>query len=300
MSPAFDAAIDAFLAHGRVERGWSEHTRSAYHHDLVSFCTWAGRRDRQRPVELAHADLSAYVLSLADAGYDPRSVARHLSALRQWCRFLVDERIMDSDPTQLLRTPRLARRLPVVPTESQIDQLLASPDPSQPLGVRDAAMIELMYSVGLRVTELVTLPLRAVDLRRGLLVVRGKGNKERLIPMGDRAAERVTRYIREVRQVMDPEARVAALFLSRRGAAMSRQNYWERLRHHGRVAGIHELHPHQLRHAFATHLLRNGADLRSVQVLLGHQDIATTQIYTRIAQERLKEVHQTYHPRGGE
>lgn len=297
---AFEAAIEAFLAHGRVERGWSRNTLLAYHGDLSRFASWAIARGYGTPAAVGHPEMAAYVVELANQGYDQRSMARHRSAIRQLFRFLVEERIAPIDPTARLSTPRPARKLPEVLSEAQVDAILAAPDTSQPLGLRDAAMIELMYSVGLRVSELVNLPHRSVDLRRGILLVKGKGSKERLIPMGDRAGEMVVRYVAEVRKLADPELRVPALFLSRLGTAMTRQNFWERLVAYGRIAGVEEVHPHQLRHSFATHLLSHGADLRSVQVLLGHSDIATTQIYTRVAQERLKRVHATYHPRGGE
>ncbi|HND31370.1 MAG TPA: tyrosine-type recombinase/integrase, partial [Myxococcota bacterium] len=225
-------------------------------------------------------------------GVDLRAVVRSAGGEREFSVYYGRR----YDPTLLIQAPRPARRLPEPLSVAGVEALLAAPDLTTPLGLRDAAMMELMYSAGLRVTELVTLPLNAVHLEGGFLRVRGKGNKERLIPVGQRAIELLGLYLAERRGV---ERRVDALFLSRLGAPMTRQNFWERILHYSKMAGISGgVHPHQLRHSFATHLLQHGADLRAVQAMLGHADISTTQIYTHVARERLKRIHADFHPRG--
>ncbi|HNH46836.1 MAG TPA: site-specific tyrosine recombinase XerD [Myxococcota bacterium] len=293
---AWDAAIEAFLASARVEKGLSRNSLSAYRSDSVRLASWASLQGKAAPTDLTQQDFSAYMAQLHHDGLDLRSMARHRSSFRQLFRFLRRENLIPVDPTLLIQAPRPARRLPEPLSVAGVEALLAAPDLTTPLGLRDAAMMELMYSAGLRVTELVTLPLNAVHLEGGFLRVRGKGNKERLIPVGQRAIELLGLYLAERRGV---ERRVDALFLSRLGAPMTRQNFWERILHYSKMAGISGgVHPHQLRHSFATHLLQHGADLRAVQAMLGHADISTTQIYTHVARERLKRIHADFHPRG--
>lgn len=294
MPAAWTAAIAGFLAWIRGERALSANTRSAYAADLTRVARWMGAEGRDDPAGVTHADLAAYLVALADAGLDPRSVNRHRSAIRQLFRWMVAENLAADDPSLLIAAPRFGRRVPAVFSEAQVETLLAAPDELDPLGIRDRAMIELMYATGLRVTELVTLPLRAVHLDGGFLRVKGKGNKERLVPLGDVARDQLLRYLREVRPPGD-----GAVFLSRRGTPMTRQNFWERLVRYARLAGLRgKVSPHVLRHSFATHLLNHGADLRVVQAMLGHADISTTQIYTHVTRERLKAVHAEFHPRG--
>ncbi|MES2637833.1 MAG: site-specific tyrosine recombinase XerD [Myxococcota bacterium] len=295
-----DAAIEGYRHWARVERGLAANTVMAYHTDLVRLATWLEGRGIRRPEQVQHADLTAYVAHLVDdVGLDLRSVARHRSAFRQFFKFLIREGELRTDPSPRVEGKVPPRKLPTVLSEAQVEALLGAPNVEESLGLRDAAMIELMYSSGLRVTELVTLPLASVHLEGGFLRVRGKGGKERLIPMGEEAGAKVATYVRSVRGGQDPHLREPALFLSRLGSAMTRQNFWERLVGYARVAGVHaRVTPHQLRHAFATHLLEHGADLRHVQAMLGHADISTTQIYTHVARERLKRVHAEFHPRG--
>lgn len=294
VSPAWDAAIEGFLASMRVERALARNTLTAYRSDLLRLGAEGGC---DAPTRVQHADLAAYMATLLDSGLDQRSLARHRSAFRQFFKYLVREGLLSSDPSVLIEAPRPQRRLPSPLSETQVEALLAAPDDSTPLGLRDLAMIELMYSAGLRVSELVELPLSAVHLDGGFLKVRGKGSKERLIPLGEKAETLLRRYLVEVRG--DPKYTQPALFLSRLGTAMTRQNFWERLGQYASTVGIRGgVYPHQLRHSFATHLLAHGADLRAVQAMLGHADISTTQIYTHVAQERLKRVHREFHPRG--
>lgn len=286
--------MEGFLDWIRVERALAVNTQLAYRADLSRLARWMGAQGRPDPVDVRHADLAAYLVALQRDGLDPRSMARHRSALRQLLRWLVAEGLMADDPTALLAAPRVGLRIPVVLSEAQVEIILAAPDDSDPLAVRDRAMIELMYATGLRVSELVLLPLSAVHVEGGFLRVRGKGNKERLIPMGDVARDLLVHYVSKVRQ---PGG--SAVFLSRRGTAMTRQNFWERLLRYARLAGVRgKVSPHVLRHSFATHLLNHGADLRAVQAMLGHADISTTQIYTHVSRERLKRVHAEFHPRG--
>lgn len=294
-----DHAIEGYCHWAQIERGLATNTVLAYHTDLVRLATWLEGRGITSPDAVQHADLTAYVAHLVHAGLDLRSVARHRSAFRQLFKFLIREGILRSDPSPRVEGRMPPRKLPDVLSEDQVTALLGAPNLDDPLGVRDAAMIELMYSSGLRVTELVTLPLAAVHLEGGFLRVRGKGGKERLIPMGEEAGAKIAEYLRGVRAGQDPHLREPALFLSRLGAAMTRQNFWERLVGYARAAYIRaRVTPHQLRHAFATHLLEHGTDLRHVQAMLGHADISTTQIYTHVARERLKKVHAEFHPRG--
>ena len=295
----FDAAIDAYTAWARIERGLAQNTIVAYATDLARLARWLDARGVHTPDAVTHTHLAAYVDALLDDGLDLRSVARHRSAFRQFFRFLLREGMLRVDPSGRVEGRVPPRKLPSVLSEAQVDAILAAPDRDDPLGVRDAAMIELMYSSGLRVTELVTFPHAALHPEGGFLRVRGKGGKERVVPVGEEALARIARYVRLVRAGQDPDLRVAALFLSRRGGPMTRQNFWERLDGYAKRAGVTgKVSPHGLRHAFATHLLDHGADLRLVQAMLGHADISTTQIYTHVAKERLKRVHAAFHPRG--
>ncbi|MFZ5480496.1 MAG: site-specific tyrosine recombinase XerD [Myxococcota bacterium] len=294
-SEAWLAAVDGFLHWAKTERALAKNTLAAYHADLARLGAWLAKEGVATPAAVRHAHLSAYVAHLAGEGLDPRSIARHRSAFRQLFRQLRDEGIVVKDPTVLIEARVPPRRVPRVLTERDVDAILAAPDRTTPLGLRDAAMIELMYGAGLRVSELVNLPRSGVHLEGGWVRVKGKGGRERVVPMGEEAGALVVRYVHEVRGA----APAAALFLSRRGEAMTRQNFWERLKRYAREAGIAiDVTPHGLRHAFATHLLDHGADLRAVQAMLGHADISTTQIYTHVARERLRRIHAEAHPRG--
>lgn len=294
-----DAAIEGFLYWLRVEKGRSEHTVAAYQHDASRFAIWLRERGVFSPGDVTAAHLSAHMGDLMAEGLGLRSIARARSSLRQLFRFLLAEHHIEADPTTIVDAPRFPAPLPVVLRADQIDALLAAPDPGTVLGLRDRAMIQLAYSAGLRVSELVNVPAHQVRADVGLVLVRGKGSKERLIPIGEVAAGWVLRWLRDGRTAFDPTGRAEAMFLTRHGKAMTRQNLWERLARYARLAGIDgKVSPHVLRHSFATHLLANGADLRALQAMLGHSDITTTQIYTHVARERLKSIHAEFHPRG--
>jgi integrase/recombinase XerD len=288
-------AIDRYLDHLAVERSLSKNTVLAYRQDLVRLATSLAGSGRDLTAA-TREDLTAAQRQLRLEGLAPRSVARALSAARGFFAYLVAERERHDDPTANLSAPKLMKRLPKVLSEEEVERLLAAPDTSEPRGQRDRAMIETMYATGLRVSELVTLTLPQLRLDGGFLVAYGKGSKERIVPVGEAAEAWLQRYLREVRPGMQ-KTRSDAVFLSRLGAGMTRERFWQILQEYGRAAGIPHLSPHKLRHSFATHLLEHGADLRAVQMMLGHADIATTQIYTHIHQHRLKSLYDRFHPR---
>lgn len=294
-----DEAIEGFIYYLKVERGRSTNTLQAYRHDLRRLAAWLEERGVRSPAEVTHALLADHLVALDREGLGLRSIARARTSVRQLFVFLVKEGHLEADPTALLDAPRFPSPLPVVLTGAQVEALLAAPDPDSTLGLRDAAMIETLYATGLRVSELVGLPLAALDLRIGLVKVRGKGDKERLVPVGGRATELLARYLERSRPLLDPDGHAATVFVNRRGRPMTRQNFWQRLNGWARRAGIRgKVSPHVLRHSFATHLLENGADLRALQAMLGHADISTTQIYTHVTRARLRALHERHHPRG--
>ena len=288
--------IEAYLDAAWMERGLSENTLSAYRSDLKRFADWLGVRG----VELLAARRADVLDFLAgQAGAPPRSIARRLSSLRRFYLYQCRERRIREDPCARIEAPKLGRPLPDALTEAQVESLIGAPDTSSAFGLRDRAMLELLYATGLRVSELVTLTTTQVNRRQGVIRVVGKGNKERLVPVGEEALHWLTTYLRDGRGLILGARQSDALFPSRAGRAMTRQAFWQIIKRHALSAGIRKsLSPHTLRHAFATHLLNHGADLRVVQMLLGHSDISTTQIYTHVARERLKDLHQRHHPRG--
>ncbi len=291
--------IDRFLDQLWLEQGLSRNTLSAYRTDLVTLANWLRG---ERGVALAEAGSEALQRFLAaryEAGFAQRSTARLLSSLRRFYAWQAREGLRVDDPAALLAAPRLGRPLPKSLSEGEVDALLAAPDTTTAFGLRDRAMLEVLYATGLRVSELVGLSLGQLGLQQGLVRVVGKGNKERLVPLGEEAIDWLERYLREGRPELVRPVTGDALFPGSRGRAMSRQGFWQNLRRHAGQAGIRSsLSPHTLRHAFATHLLNHGADLRVVQMLLGHASLSTTQIYTHVARERLKALHARHHPRG--
>ncbi|WP_422911489.1 site-specific tyrosine recombinase XerD [Pseudomonas sp. MAC6] len=297
--PAIDhPLIERFLESLWLEKGLSAHTRAAYRSDLALFNGWLQARD----VQLVDAGRELVLDHLAwrlNAGYKARSTARLLSGLRGFYRFLLREQLISRDPTLQVDLPQLGRPLPKSLSEADVEALLAAPELDDPIGLRDRAMLEVLYACGLRVSELIGLTLEQVNLRQGVLRVFGKGSKERLVPLGEEAIAWIERYSKEARPFLLDGKPSDVLFPSQRGEQMTRQTFWYRIKHQAKVAGISKsLSPHTLRHAFATHLLNHGADLRVVQMLLGHSDLSTTQIYTHIARARLQELHAQHHPRG--
>ncbi|MFA0996192.1 MULTISPECIES: site-specific tyrosine recombinase XerD [Pseudomonas syringae group] len=290
--------IDQFLDALWLEKGLSDNTRDSYRSDLALFNGWL----QERNVDLPSAGREVILEHLAwrvDNAYKPRSTARFLSGVRGFYRYLLREKLIAVDPTLQIDMPQLGKPLPKSLSEADVEALLAAPDLSEPIGERDRAMLEVLYACGLRVTELISLTLEQVNLRQGVLRVMGKGSKERLVPMGEEAIVWVERYMRGARDELLGGKPSDVLFPSTRGDQMTRQTFWHRIKHQATVAGIGKsLSPHTLRHAFATHLLNHGADLRVVQMLLGHSDLSTTQIYTHVARARLQEMHAKHHPRG--
>ncbi|GAB3753826.1 site-specific tyrosine recombinase XerD [Lysobacter olei] len=291
--------IGRFLEALWAENGLARQTLDSYRRDLEGLARWHAARAGG----LAAIDRAALFDFLAwrtHDGYSPRSNARLLSALRALYAWLLRRGERADDPTALLEPPRLPRSLPKALAESEIDALLAAPDIATPLGLRDRAMLELMYAAGLRVSELVNLPATAVNLRQGALRVTGKGSKERLVPLGEEAQDWLQRYLDDARPALAGKRALAALFLEPSGQAPNRQQFWHLVKRHAVAAGIdpRRISPHGLRHSFATHLLNRGADLRALQMLLGHASLSTTQIYTLVAREQLKQLHARHHPRG--
>ncbi|MGA1207746.1 MAG: site-specific tyrosine recombinase XerD [Litorivicinaceae bacterium] len=289
-------SIDRYLDTLYLERGLSELTLAAYRRDLESASAWAERRHRVLAT-LSTEDVNAYVASLFSEGRKATTAQRALSALKGYFQWVVRSQGREDDPMQRLRRPTAVRGLPKTLTEADVDRLLTAPDLDTAIGCRDRTMLEVLYATGLRVTELCTLERAQVSLEVGAIRVVGKGDKERLIPMGESAQEWLSRYLKTARLAFaDPHGQV--LFPGRDGRPMTRQTFWHRIKHYAQRAQIGiDLSPHTLRHAFATHLVNHGADLRVVQLLLGHADLSTTQIYTHVAKERLKSLHAQHHPR---
>lgn len=294
-----DEALEGFMYYLKVEQNRSMNTVEAYLRDCRRFADWMANNGMEAPGQVSRQDVVDHLATLEAEGLGHRSIARARTSIRQLFRYLVADRQLTDDPTVLVQAPKFVKPLPSVIPGSAVEALLDTPDRTSPLGVRDAAMIAVLYSSGLRVSELVNLMWRNVDAQVGLLKVLGKGDKERLVPIGDRALKEVSLYLLAGRPALDPANLAPELFISRRGSAMTRQNFWARLKGHARTAGIRQkIYPHALRHSFATHLLEHGADLRSLQAMLGHADISTTQIYTHVSRARLARLHAEHHPRG--
>lgn len=295
--PQIEQGVRSFLNYLRVEKGLSANTLAAYSRDLAKFTAFAGARGRALTA-VSRDDVVDFLGSLYQRKLDSRSVARHLVALRGFFRFAVAEEWIAAAPTENLESPKGWKKLPTHLSLSEVDRLLAQPDLATPLGLRDKAMLDLLYSTGLRVSELVTLRVADVQMEMGCLRCVGKGDKERLVPVGKQALSIVRQYLREVRPRLLKKGPSPFLFLNRLGGPLSRVAFWMTVSRYGRQAGLRRrLSPHKLRHSFATHLLERGADLRSVQLMLGHADISTTQIYTHVVQERLKHIYKAHHPR---
>jgi len=293
-----DAEVLRFLDVAWLERGLSQNTLAAYRADLLALQRWLEPRG-VAIAQAARADLLAYLAIRADEGAKPGSTARQLSSFRRFFRHLIRERRITVDPTADIAAPRLGRRLPKSLSESEVESLLVAPQGDDALALRDRAMLEMLYATGLRVSELVGLKYSQLNLNQGVVRVTGKGSRERLVPLGSQAIDMLREFERIGRADLLAGQPSDVLFPTRRGRAMTRQAFWHLIKRHARTAGIEKpLSPHTLRHAFATHLLNHGADLRVVQMLLGHSDLSTTQIYTHVARERLKSLHAAHHPRG--
>jgi len=290
--------IDSWLDQQWMEKGLSEHSLESYRRDIRQLAIWL-QGQHANLLQCQRYQLLEFLADRHQQGVGARSVARQLSAVKSFYRWLKREGQIEEDPALLIERPKTGRPLPKTLTEADVEALLAAPDVSTPLGLRDRAMLELIYATGLRVTELVTLTQSQINPRQGLVRVIGKGDKERLVPLGEEALHWLARYLREARPLLLGDNQ-ELLFPSRRGTCMTRQTFWHRIKQMAMVAGVEKkLSPHTLRHAFATHLLNHGADLRVVQLLLGHSDLSTTQIYTHVAQQRLQDLYHKHHPRSG-
>lgn len=299
LAPELAAHLQAFEDYLRVERRLSERTIESYGLDLQGFLLFLQKEGMADPKNWTRAEVVGRLGRLQEQGKSGTTIRRHLASIRAFARFLLREEVLREDMTADISHPSAWRRLPKVLSDEEIEKILAAPDDRKAESVRDGAMLEILYATGIRVSELVEMKVTELDRRAGFCIVRGKGGKTRLVPVGDVALERIGRYLEEGRPVLLRQKRSDYLFVTRRGGPMTRQAFWSRLNGWTRVAGIERrVSPHMLRHSFATHLLRRGADLRAVQAMLGHADISTTEIYTHVEREKLRETIDSHHPRG--
>ena len=297
--PALDNLIDQYLNYLLTEKGLAQTTLDSYSRDLLRYHDFLKENDSHHITETDTPLILKHMIALRNTGLGARSRARHLVSIRGFYRFLVSEKIIKNDPSRLVDLPKLSLKLPDVLSVDEVSGLLKTPDTNKPLGARDAAMLELLYAAGLRVSELVHLKLQDINLEAGFVRVMGKGSKERVVPIGQHAKMKIEHYLENYRQSAMKNKLSPYLFIARAGKPITRQGFWKLLRRYADQARIHKkITPHSLRHSFATHLLEGGADLRAVQVMLGHVDISTTQIYTHVTRKHLKELHQKFHPRG--
>lgn len=293
------ATVEEFIHYLAVERGLAENTIQSYYRDLMNFSTFVNKEAQiQEVTQVSKEDIMRYLISMKNAGKAPATLARHIAALKSFYQFLLKEGIVAQDPTINIETPKLPRKLPEILTVAEVDRLLQQPDPKNPAGLRDKSMLELMYATGLRVSELLSLKVHHVNCDLGYIRCMGKGSKERIVPMGSVAKDYLNEYLTFGRKKLLKVPNEDNLFLNQMGRPLTRQGFWKILKKYVKKAGIKKtITPHTLRHSFATHLLENGADLRSVQEMLGHADITTTQIYTHLTNRYLKEVYDKTHPR---
>jgi integrase/recombinase XerD len=291
--------LDQFLHYLVVEKGLSKNTIEAYSHGLNRFLDHLRKKEIGDWAKVSKFEVRAFLLLLKRQGLSTKTVVRNLVAIRTFFKFLVQEGFLEFNPVEELESPKVAKTLPKILSLKEVEQLLEQPNPKTPLGTRDRAMLELLYATGMRVSELTQLPTHQINLEGGYVLLCGKGSKERIVPIGKEAVKWVDLYLKTAREKLAKGRESPTLFINRSGKGMSRQRFWKNLKAYGQRAGIRKrITPHLLRHSFASHLLERGADLRSVQMMLGHVDISTTQIYTHVTGERLKKVHQRYHPRG--
>lgn len=300
ISPASEKQLETFIDAIWMERGLSENTLNAYRADLSGFAKWLSAKHKGASLTSAErSHILGYLSYRVNLGSKSRSAARLLSSIKRFYQYCVREQIIREDPSDRVDAPKLGRSLPKFLSEDEVEALLDAPDLKDPIGVRDRTMLELLYATGLRVSELVGLKTGQINLRQGVVRVQGKGNKERLVPLGQESISWLEKYLKDTRQKIAPASSSDYVFPTRRQSAMTRQAFWYLIKRYALKVGIKKhLTPHTLRHCFATHLLNHGADLRVVQMLLGHSDLSTTQIYTHVAQERLRNLHSQHHPRG--
>jgi len=294
-----EQVLNQFLNYLVVEKGLSKNTLIAYSHDLTRFLDHLRQKGIQDILKVGKFDVRAFLLTLRRQKFSTRTIVRYLVAIRTFFRFIIQEGILEVNPAEELESPKMAKTLPQILTLKEVDQLLEQPNSQNLLGVRDRALLEMLYATGMRVSELVQLQMNQINLEGGYVLVYGKGSKERIVPLGSEAMKWVDLYLKTTRIKLAKGRESPFLFINRSGKGMTRQRFWRTIKVYGQRAGIRKrITPHLLRHSFASHLLERGADLRSVQLMLGHVDISTTQIYTHVTGERLKKIHQRYHPRG--
>lgn len=295
---SIQAIIDKFIDYLLVERRFSPNTVQAYRGDVAKFVEAAGLRDGERLASVSKKDIIIYISLLRKKGFSTLSARRALSSLRHFFKYILAEGIVDIDPAEEVESPKGGRKLPIYMAVEEVDRLLIQPDKTKVTGLRDAAMIELLYATGLRVSELINLRLHDINLEVGFLIASGKGSKQRIVPIGEKSRATLVEYLKGARGKLARNRLTHYLFLNRSGRKLSRQFFWKTLKKYALAAGLKvKISPHTLRHSFATHMLSGGADLRSLQMMLGHSDISTTQIYTHVARERLKEIYDRFHPR---
>jgi integrase/recombinase XerD len=297
--PAPDALVDQFFNYLLVEKGLAQKTLEAYSRDIIRYRNFLAENKSTAFSEEDTPLILKHLILLRKAGLAARSRARHLVAIRGFYRFLVQEKILRNDPARLIDLPKSGLKLPHVLSTEEIELLLEAPDTDKPIGIRDVAMLELLYAAGLRVSELINLKLQDINLEAGFVRIFGKGSRERIVPIGVHAREKINTYLKTVRSPRLKQISSPYLFIARAGKPMTRQGFWKLLRRYAMQARLNKkITPHSIRHSFASHLLEGGADLRAVQIMLGHVDISTTQIYTHVTRDHLKKLHQKFHPRG--
>jgi len=293
-----DQLLDSFLAYLAVEKGLSKNTLESYGRDVRKFVLYLEENKVSSVQNIKYEIILDFLSHFKKQGFSDTTTVRTIVSIKQFFKYLLVEKIIKEDPTSQIRTPRMKKSIPGVISLEEVERILASPDESTPEGIRDTAMLEVLYATGVRVSELIGLKLNDVNFEMGFIVVYGKGSKERIVPMGGQALEKLKPYMELSRPALLKTKESKALFVTRRRKGMTRQGFWKLIKTHAINSGISKnISPHTLRHSFATHLLERGADLRSIQIMLGHSDISTTQIYTHVESERLKEIHKKYHPR---
>ena len=293
-----DQLLDSFLSYLAVEKGLSKNTLESYGRDVRKFVLYLDKNKIKTVQDITYGTILDFLSDFKKQGFSDTTTVRNIVSIKQFFKYLLVEKIIKEDPTSQIRTPRMKKSIPGVITLQEVERGLASPDESTPEGIRDTAMLEVLYATGIRVSELIGLKLNDVNFEMGFVIVYGKGSKERIVPMGEKALEKLKPYMESSRPALLKTKESKALFVTRRGKGMTRQGFWKLIKTHAINSGIAKnISPHTLRHSFATHLLERGADLRSIQIMLGHSDISTTQIYTHVESERLKEIHKKYHPR---
>ena len=293
-----DQLLDSFLAYITVEKGLSKNTLESYGRDVRKFLTFLEEGHIETVHEIKYENILDFLSSFKKQGFSDTTTVRTIVSIKQFFKYLLLEKIIKEDPTSQIHTPKMKKSIPGVISLEDVEKILSAPDESTPEGLRDLAMLEVLYATGIRVSELIHLKLNEVNFEMGFVIVYGKGSKERIVPMGEQAQEKLKTYMEHSRSTLLKQKDCKELFVTRRGKAMTRQGFWKLIKTYALKANITKpISPHTLRHSFATHLLERGADLRTIQIMLGHSDISTTQIYTHVENERLKEIHKKYHPR---